>query len=84
MQGEIWEPLSLIYILVSVSTDRVWIAENGSVVLQPPDVFHFTVFAKRMWRISDSTSRYVQYAISQLRIVSSGLHLFIYLDVGNF
>ena len=27
---------------------------------------------------------HIQYAISQLRIVRSGLHLVTYLDVGNF
>ena len=31
-----------------------------------------------------STYSHVQYAISQLRIVRSGLHLVTYLNVGNF
>ena len=29
-------------------------------------------------------NQFMQYAISQLRIVRSGLHLVTYLDVGNF
>ena len=47
MQSEIWVPPFLVYnptekyTLVGFSTDRVRIAANGSVLWQPPDVFHF-------------------------------------------
>ena len=37
----------------------------------------------KRWRLKNK-KRVIQYAISQLRIVRSGLHLVTYLDVGNF
>ena len=40
--------------------------------------------AVQKWRHVKMTSFYKEYAISQLRIVRSGLHLVTYLDVGNF
>ena len=42
------------------------------------------MFPKTMWGKHTSIVVFCQYAISQLRIVRSGLHLVTYLDVGNF